>query len=191
MTGPVSGPYWWLECPLACPLVNSRPILTAFYACLIHFTTGSLVVWLSPCLSVCQDQARGTWRWKPLNAVLTVNSCGKQVMMSPSPLSHMSRISSAPKLAHPWAMTVTCYWLDKTFMCTGMLKNIPRTPQWQEGKMLTCYVHTLLRPLQRWIIITQWSCQYLEIQSSKWYSINNIISISPCVNSNEATLMWT
>lgn len=138
MTGPVSGPYWWLECPFACLLVNSRPIWTAFSACLVHFTTGGLVVWSSPCLSVCQDQARGTWRWKPLNAVLTVNSCSKQVMTSPSPLSRVSCISSALKLVCPWAMT--CYWSDKTVKCTEMLKNTLRTPQWQAGKMLTCCI---------------------------------------------------
>lgn len=133
--------YWWLECPLACLLVNSHWILTAFSTCLVHFTTGGLVVWSSPCLYVCQDQARGTWRSKPLNGVLTVNSCGKQVMMSLSLLSHVSRISSAPKLSRPWAMTMTCYWLDKTVKCTEMLKNTPHTPRWQAGKVLTGYIH--------------------------------------------------
>lgn len=126
MTEPVSGPYWWLERPLACLIVNSHPIWAALFVCFVHFTTGGLVVWSSPCLSVCQDQAQGTWQWKSLNAVLAVNSCGKQVMTSPSPLSHMSRISSLPKLACPWVITMTCYWLDKTIMCSDILKKTPQ-----------------------------------------------------------------
>lgn len=48
-----------------------------------NLTTRGLVVCSSSCLTVWQDKVRELWRLKPLNVVLTANSCSKQVVSPP------------------------------------------------------------------------------------------------------------
>lgn len=122
--------------PLLVSLLTPLQSWQPSYTWLENLTTRGHIVCSSSCLTVWQDKVRETWRLKPLNVVLTANSCSKQVV-SPPPqwlLSHMPH--NLISLAHPWAMTMTCYWLDKTIIYT---KN---ALEWKPGKMLTHCIHT-------------------------------------------------
>lgn len=171
-----------LSVPLLVSLLTPVQSWQPSYTWLDNFTTRGLVVCSSSCLTVWQDKAWEMCQLKPLNVAQTANSCSKQVVSQhPSLLSHMPH--NPISLAYPWAMTMTCYWLDKTI-------NTKNALEWKPGKMLTHSIHTSVTfPIME--------NDNTEIMMALWdtlkfiTNINNIISVSHCVYSTEIAEMWT
>lgn len=117
----------------------------------------------------------GNEEWKKLNVLLTANSCSKQVMSHPHLLCLTCPvISSASNLARPWAMTMTCDWLDKTII---VYKEYISVKGWKDADALHAGP---LWPPQQWLMII--------LIISLLHNLNNIIR--KCQSVYLATSHW-